>query len=233
MSIPFLQGLGLSALIAFLFYKSVYGILIGIVVVPFWVRLSIKEQENKRHANLLLEFKEYMMLIVASLQTGYSLERAIKQSEVELKKLYSNDSVLLPFVHIMNQKLAMNVQLEKAFLEFAQAINLEEAQSLAEIISFAKRSGGDYGKNIKETALKIEGNLAVRQEIETITTEKRLELKVMCVMPLGILAYITITSSSFIAPLYGNILGVSLMTVCLFVYGILIVLGRRIIEINV
>ena len=233
MSIPFLQGLGLSALIAFLFYKSVYGILIGIVVVPFWVRLSIKEQENKRHANLLLEFKEYMMLIVAGLQTGYSLERAIKQSEVELKKLYSNDSVLLPFVHIMNQKLAMNVQLEKAFLEFAQAINLEEAQSLAEIISFAKRSGGDYGKNIKETALKIEGNLAVRQEIETITTEKRLELKVMCVMPLGILAYITITSSSFIAPLYGNILGVSLMTVCLFVYGILIVLGRRIIEINV
>ena len=233
MSIPFLQGLGLSALIAFLFYKSVYGILIGIVVVPFWVRLSIKEQENKRHANLLLEFKEYMMLIVASLQTGYSLERAIKQSEVELKKLYSNDSVLLPFVHIMNQKLAMNVQLEKAFLEFAQAINLEEAQSLAEIISFAKRSGGDYGKNIKETALKIEGNLAVRQEIETITTEKRLELKVMCVMPIGILAYITITSSSFIAPLYGNILGVSLMTVCLFVYGILIVLGRRIIEINV
>lgn len=233
MSIPFLQGLGLSALIAFLFYKSVYGILIGIVVVPFWVRLSIKEQENKRHANLLLEFKEYMMLIVASLQTGYSLERAIKQSEVELKKLYSNDSVLLPLVHIMNQKLAMNVQLEKAFLEFAQAINLEEAQSLAEIISFAKRSGGDYGKNIKETALKIEGNLAVRQEIETITTEKRLELKVMCVMPLGILAYITITSSSFIAPLYGNILGVSLMTVCLFVYGILIVLGRRIIEINV
>ena len=233
MSIPFLQGLGLSALIAFLFYKSVYGILIGIVVVPFWVRLSIKEQENKRHANLLLEFKEYMMLIVASLQTGYSLERAIKQSEVELKKLYSKDSVLLPFVHIMNQKLAMNVQLEKAFLEFAQAINLEEAQSLAEIISFAKRSGGDYGKNIKETALKIEGNLAVRQEIETITTEKRLELKVMCVMPLGILAYITITSSSFIAPLYGNILGISLMTVCLFVYGILIVLGRRIIEINV
>ena len=233
MSIPCLQGLGLSALRAFLFYKSVYGILIGIVVVPFWVRLSIKEQENKRHANLLLEFKEYMMLIVASLQTGYSLERAIKQSEVELKKLYSKDSVLLPFVHIMNQKLAMNVQLEKAFLEFAQAINLEEAQSLAEIISFAKRSGGDYGKNIKETALKIEGNLAVRQEIETITTEKRLELKVMCVMPLGILAYITITSSSFIAPLYGNILGISLMTVCLFVYGILIVLGRRIIEINV
>ena len=228
-----IQGIALTIVIGFLFYKSLWGCMVGVMVIPFWVKSCKKEQEAKRRAKLLVEFKEYMMLIVAGLQAGYSLEKAIKQSEIELIKLYPKDSLLRGYVHVMNQKIAMNIQLEKAFLEFARDINIEEAISLAEIISFAKRSGGDYGKNIKETALKIEGNLAVRQEIETITTEKRLELKVMCVMPLGILAYITITSSSFIAPLYGNILGVSLMTVCLFVYGILIVLGRRIIEINV
>ena len=148
-------------------------------------------------------------------------------------KLYSKESLLLPYVHIMNQKLAMNIQLEKAFAEFAEAVEIEEAISLADIISFAKRSGGDYGKNIRETAMKIEDNLAIKQEIETITTEKRLELKVMCIMPMGILGYITLTSSSFIAPLYGNIVGVALMTACLIAYGFLIMLGRRIIEINV
>lgn len=231
--LPLLQGVGLTVGIAFLFYKSIYGLVVGGIVIPFWLKLSKKEQENKRKALLLMEFKEYMMLIVAGLQTGYSLERAVKQSEQELMKLYSKESLLLPYVHIMNQKLAMNIQLEKAFAEFAEAVEIEEAISLADIISFAKRSGGDYGKNIRETAMKIEDNLAIKQEIETITTEKRLELKVMCIMPMGILGYITLTSSSFIAPLYGNIVGVALMTACLIVYGFLIMLGRRIIEINV
>ena len=223
----------MSAAVAYLFYKSIWGMLVAVAVVPFWVKLCKKEEADKRRATMLLEFKEYMMLIVASLQTGYSLERAIKQSELELKKLYSTGSVLLPYVHVMNQKIAMNVQLEKAFMEFATAVDLEEAINLADIISFAKRSGGDYGKNIRETAIKIEENLAIKQEIETITTEKRLELKVMCVMPMGILAYITLTSHSFIAPLYGNAIGIILMTVCLVAYGFLIMLGRRIIEINV
>jgi len=81
--------------------------------------------------------------------------------------------------------------------------------------------------------LKIEENLAVKQEIETITTEKRLELKVMCVMPMGIIAYISLTSKGFIAPLYNNLTGVILMTVCLLIYGALIILGRKIINIRV
>lgn len=230
---PILQAVALTIVVAFLFYRSVFALALGVVIVPFWMKLYKKEQQENRTSKMLQEFKEYMMLIAQGLQAGYSLERAIAQSEKELFRLYPKDSVLLPHVHIMNQKISMNVQLEKAFLEFGNAVGLEEAMSLAEIISFAKRSGGDYGKNIRETALKIEENLAVKQDIETITTEKRLELKVMCVMPIGILAYITITSKSFIAPLYGNLLGVVVMSFCLIAYGLLIKVGKRIIDIKI
>ena len=223
----------MTCVITYLFYKSKLGLVIGFGVIPFWVYLCRKEAEAKRKSKLLLEFKEYMMLIVQGLQTGYSLERAIKQSEVELKRLYPNECLIFPYVHVMNQKISMNIQLEKAFMDFAEALNVEEAISLAEIISFAKRSGGDYGKNIRDTAMKIEDNLAVKQEIETVTTEKRLELKVMCVMPIGILAYITITSKEFIAPLYGNAMGVAIMTLCLVGYAIFILIGKRIIDIKV
>lgn len=229
----YLQGLAITGLIAFLFYRSFIGLLAGVVVIPFWVKLKKEEKMAETQARMAAEFKEYMMLIVAGLQTGYSLERAVKQSEEELKRIYPEGSVLNPYVHVMNQKLSMNVQLEKTFEEFARSIGIEEARSLSEIIGFAKRSGGDYGKHIRETALKIEDNLSIRQEIETITTEKRLELKVMCVMPMAILAYISLTSASFIAPLYGNIVGAVLMTVCLLAYGLFIIMGKRIIDIKV
>ncbi len=219
-------------IIAYLFYKSVWGLLVGMAVIPFWLKLQRTTRDEDKKSKIAMEFKEYMNLIVSGLQAGYSLERAILLSANELKQLYPK-AYLHPHIHVMNQKISMNMQLEKAFNEFAEAIDLEEAVSLADIISFAKRSGGDYGKHIRETALKIEENLSVKQEIETITTEKRLELKVMCVMPMGILAYISLTSRGFIAPLYGNVVGVILMTICLIIYGVLIVVGRKIIDIKV
>lgn len=227
------QGVLITIVIAYLFYKSVFGLVVGIVVIPFWMKLCKKKALADAKAKTAVEFKEYMMLIVAALQTGYSLEKALIQSEKELVHLYPKNSVIAHHVHVMNQKITMNVQVEKAFMEFAESIQLEEAESLAEIITFAKRSGGNYGKNIRDTAIKIEENLAVKEEIETITTEKRLELKVMCVMPMGILAYISLTSKGFIAPLYGNPLGIILMTICLVIYGALIVVGGRIIDIKV
>ena len=187
--VPIIQGAALTAVVAFLFYRSVLGIAVGVLIIPFWLKLKGDEKKAMQQAKIAAEFKEYMMLIVTGLQAGYSLERAIRQSEEELKKIFPKDSVIGPHIHIMNQKIGMNVQLERAFDEFARSLKLEEAVSLAEIISFAKRSGGDYGKHIRDTALKIEDNLSIRQEIETITTEKRLELKVMCVMPMAILAY--------------------------------------------
>ncbi len=230
---PFLQGFLLTVVIAFLFYRHIAGLLAGILVIPFWLKLKNEEKQAEILAKKSMEFKEYMMLIVAGLQTGYSLERAVKQAEDELKKLFPEGSVILPYIRIMNQKISMNIQLEQAFDEFAKAIGLEEAVSLSEIIGFAKRSGGDYSKHIRDTALKIEENLSIKQEIETITTEKRLELKVMCVMPMGILAYISLTSKSFIAPLYGNLVGAEVMTVCLIGYGCFMMLGRKIIDIKV
>lgn len=227
------QAMLLTVVIAFLFYRSILGVFCGILIIPFWTKLMNQQKKASYHSRLLLEFKEYMLLIVSGLSAGYSLERAIKQSESELVKLYPKNSLLLPHVHVMNQKINMNVQLERAFLEFAKNTGLEEAESLADIISFAKRSGGDYGKHIKDTAVKIEESIQVKQEIETITTEKRLELKVMSVMPLLILSYITLTSGSFIAPLYENAIGVAIMTACLISYGLLIMLGRKIIDIKV
>ena len=230
--IGLLQAFALTILVALLFYKSLMGILAGVVIVPFWYSRYMQEQARRGQVRLENEFKEYMMLISSSLQAGYSLERAIKNSQGELAKLFA-DSRLLPHVATLNKRIDLNTQVEQAFEMFANEVNIEEAVSLSEILSYSKRSGGDYSKHIKNTARKIDEKLAVKQEIETITTEKRLELKVMCAMPLGILAYVSLTSGDFIAPLYGNLVGAAVMTVLLLIYGVMIELGQSIININV
>lgn len=200
---------------------------------PVWLIRYRNEQKEKYRVAINKEFKEYMLLISGSLQAGYSVEKAFLESEKEFKKLFPNKNVMEKMIHKLNGKIAVNIPTEKAFEEFAFEVGIDDAISLAEIMSFAKRGGGDYGKHIRNTASKIEEKLACQQEIDTMTSEKQLELKVMSCMPLGILAYISITSPNFIEPLYGNLMGVGIMSACLLVYGVLVIVGGKLVQINV
>ena len=221
------QAVGLTVIVSFLFYRSIYGMIWAIGIVPFWLRIYRSNQKQKEAAEKNVEFKEFMLLVSTSIQAGYSVERALLVAEKELRQLIGAKSVLGKHIHYMNQRIGMNIPLEKAFLEFAEQIDVEDAKNLADILQFAKRSGGDYGRHIKNTAIKIEDKLLVAQEIDTMTSEKRLEFRIMSIMPLGILAYISIASYSFVAPLYHNALGVIIMSICLVIYGLMILLGRR------
>lgn len=227
------QGLIISSVVAFLFYRSALGMLCSIGVVPFWLHRYRENRHNRLVNKKNVEFKELMQLVAASLQAGYSIERAFKQAEKEMYNLFSDDFVLKSSLHRLNGKVAVNIPVEQAFVEFAEEIDMEEAVTLADILSFAKRSGGDYGKHIRSASLKIEDKLAVELEIGTLTAEKRLELNVMTVMPLVILAYISVSSAEFIAPLYGSLTGIVVMTICLFVYAVMILLGEKIVNIQV
>ena len=232
-AVGILQGLLITAVISLLFFRSIYGAVSGVLILPFWLRQYRNELHQKRRADMENEFKEYTMMIASLLDAGYSLERALRQSEVELVKLFGGGSVMAGFVHEMNQKIAMNVQVERAFEEMAERLELQEAVNLSDILVFSKRSGGDYGRYIKDTAYKIEDKIMVQQEINTMTVEKRFEYRIMSVMPIGILAYVSLTSKEFIDPLYSTIAGRIVMSVSLVLYGILLVAGKKIVEIEI
>ena len=50
---------------------------------------------------------------------------------------------------------------------------------------------------------------------------------------MGIIFYLKLTSPGFLDMLYGNILGVAVMSVCLGIYGIAYWLGMKIVDIEV
>ena len=61
-------------------------------------------------------------------------------------------------------------------------------------------------------------NIQVENEIAVMLQGKKMEQKVMTIMPLVILIYVDISASEMIASLYTTILGRIVMTICLVVY---------------
>lgn len=222
-----------TALTAWLCYDAVWGMLWGIVLYPLCRRSYIKKQRQVREYQMAEEFKELLLVLSTYLRAGYSLENAFLQAREELYQLAGKESLLLPAVGAMNQKVQVNVPVEQACMELAGEMQLEEGFEFAEILLFAKRLGGNYNKNIQRTAAKLQEKMEIYQEIETMTAEKHLEMKVMIAMPVLILVYIKMSSGDFLESLYHNAAGIGIMTGCLLLYLLMIYLGKRIIQITV
>ena len=62
---------------------------------------------------------------------------------------------------------------------------------------------------------------------------KRMEQKIMTVVPLGIICFVKVTSPGFLDVLYGNPVGMAIMTVCMASYFAAVKMGERILSIEV
>lgn len=192
-----------------------------------------EKQRQEQEKRFIAEYKELLKNLISGLEAGYSVENAFAEAERQHQQLFMEESVLLPELHAINIATALRTPVEKAFEEFANRHPYEEVLSFAEIFSFGKRLGGNYVENLRTTARKLEEKVELKQEIAATFAEKRLELSVMSVMPLGIVVYMKLGSPEFLAPLYHNLLGVAVMSGCIAVYLLAMWLGKRIVDIEI
>lgn len=228
-----LAGGAMAAVIAWLFYRSAWGMLLLPVTFLCCRRSFRKEQIRKRKEQLLYEFKDAMQAVSGALLAGYSMENAWREAEKEAGKMHGEESFMCRELHQMNQAVAMNEPLERVLAEFAVRSGCEEIESFSEIFSFAKRSGGDFAGIIRTTVQKLAGRIEVEREIATVLAGKRLEGRIMNGMPVVILAYLTLTSGDFLEVLYGNLFGVFIMSGALALYVWALRLSAHILDIQV
>lgn len=225
-------GVGVTVVMAWAFYDDVRALLMGMIIIPACCKYYEKYQQEKEKRRRLLHLREMLLSISSYMQAGASIENAFVDAEMELRNLWNEDSMVQAALHRMNEKIKINISVEQAFYELSKEIELEEAKEFSDILLFAKRLGGNYIRNIQNASEKIQDKIEVNQEIETILAEKRLELRVMVVMPMVILFYVKATSYNFIAGMYHTSLGVGIMTICLVVYVAMILWGKRMLAIR-
>ena len=229
----FLQGLAVILTISYLFYGNLlYAILISpylIWYIKSWETHTIKKRKEK----FRLQFKEAIQTLAAGLNVGYSVENAMNEAVKELKKVYKKDDILVKELSYMIRQLQMNVSAENALKEFSMRMEDEDVQTFVSAFAMAKRSGGDSMEIIRNVVRQMGEKIDVEREVQTLMAGKRLELRVMTIIPLGMIAYLKIGFPEFLDILYGNVVGVIIMSICLAIYAISYAVGKRMVEIEV
>jgi len=232
-----ISGLGLTIGISWLFYDSFWGSIGAVIVIPILYCMRLNKRRKERQRKLSTEFKEYIYLVGSALFAGYSIERAFLDALQEFKKTKSKEemskSVLYPMLIGMEQRLSIKEPIETILQDFARESRLEDIWNFAEIFCYAKRSGGDFIHIIQTTIDKIGDKMEIMDEIEIVLAQKMLEQKIMSMVPIGILVFFRLTSPEFMEILYGNPLGICVMSIGLVVYGFAFWLGQKLVDIKV
>ena len=228
-----LETIGITGVVAFCFYNSLIALALW-PVVAFWY---LREKEGvllaKRKAALKGQFKDAVQAIAAALAAGYSVENAVREAGKDLRLLYEERTDMVQELAAMERRMDSNQTLEAAVQDFAERSGLPEAETFAEIFAVGKRSGGDLIGILEDTARTIAQTVETERAIDAALASRRYEQKIMNLIPFVIVMYLRMGCPGFMEPVYGNVVGVCVMTGCLGLYLAAWYLGKRMLEIEV
>lgn len=222
----------LSSVAAWILYKSILGLIVILIIYPFYRSIYRKKCIKMQQNVLIVQFKDMILSVSAAMLSGYAIENAWREAEKEICELYGESSYMAMELKNMNTAIRMNQPVEQLLYEFALRSRCEDIMNFSEVFRFAKRSGGNFGKILYGVAMRISEKQEIEQEIQTVIAGKRMEQTVMNVIPIGILGYLNVTSSEFMQPLYGNLFGVVVMTGAFLTYLGAVLLSRKMMEIK-
>ncbi len=223
----------LIMVIAYLFYRSLYAVLILSPLMISVYRLEQGRKKRVRRQCLEQQFKDALQAMTAALQAGYSVENAIRETLGDMIQMYGQDGLITREFSRIVKGVRNNRTPEELMEEFALRSGSEDITEFGELFGIAKRTGGNLTEILKSCGDTICDKLDTKKEIETVMAAKRLEGRLMDVIPCAIILYIDVTSPGFFKCLYHNPPGILVMTICLAVYLTAVLLSEKIMSVEV
>lgn len=226
-------GAGFTMITAYLFYENLLALILLSPLGILCAKRQLSAIRQRKVYELRTQFKDAMMAVSFSLNVGYSLENSFSEALHELRTLYSSDSMIVKEFSIIVNRIGRNEKLENVLYDFAQKSEIDDIRYFAEVFKYARTSGGDMISIIKNTVRTISEKIETENEIQVVISAKKMEQKIMSVVPFIIIGYLKLTSADFIAKLYNNIAGVLVMSVCLILYIAAVGLSKKIVDISI
>lgn len=176
-------------------------------------------------------FKDWLFYLKGGLSAGQSIERAIiKNKDSFLGSIRINH----PFrrgVEQIYRGLELHIPLEECIRKMSVETGVEAMEDFVIVFQIAKKQGGRMTSILEKTIQQIYDKIDLRQEIYAMIAAKKMEQRIMCIMPFVILFFVGMASGGYFQPLYHNLQGRCIMTICMFVYLFGVWWGERLTEV--
>ena len=117
--------------------------------------------------------------------------------------------------------------------DFDERADLEDVSLFVQVYRACRETGGDLISAMSEASDILGDKIKIENEIRMITSQKKTEGMIISAMPVIIILFLRIIAPDYIEVLYGNMMGIALMTGALAASGYAFWLIRKITDIRV
>lgn len=186
-------------LLLFLFLSAWLGAALGFVaaVVPTTAALGIGlNQAKARRINKLVEqLPDALELMARGLRVGHPIGATVADAARKMPEPIASE-----FRGLADQ-IAYGDELTDAFSDLGARVDQEDFRFLAAAVSIQAGSGGNLGRILRTLSKVIRGRFTLNKKIRAISSEGRLSMQILSVLPFVLIGVVTMTSPSF----YGDV----------------------------
>lgn len=225
-------GMVMGALDYF-FYREAKMLLPLLLVGAVFFWLELQDGLYRKREQIREQFAELLQLTTTFQRAGYSVENAFMDSYGDMEKLYGGKSVICKVLLRFAAGRRNHCSFGELWHQTGEELAVTEIRDFAEIYELAYHHSGNLTEVMEETSVMIAERTALQKEIHLSMAARKMELRIMTVMPFMILLYIEWTSSGYFDMLYHTPEGKTVMSFVLLLYLTGYVWAYRISRMNV
>ena len=230
--IAYAIGFALGVVVVFVFFRSlIFSILAGVLCAIKAPAVYNDYKKKTRLKNLRLQFKDLLESLTASYSAGKNTPNAFVDALNDMISIYGEDSDIVNELRIICAGLTNNFNIEQLLLDFAARSELDDVMSFANVFEVCNRQGSDLKRIVSDTRDIINDKIEIEMEIETMLSGNKNELNIMMVMPLVIILSLSTMGTATIVT--NTPINVIIKLICLGIFGLAYLLGRKIVDIKV
>lgn len=228
-------GIGgiVMGLLSYVFYHSLWFVFpLSLGLIPY-IRILKRSLMRKKREQFRLQLRDFLQLLSGNLQAGDSMENGMEHTLPELAEQWGKKSFIYRDVESMVRQIRLSHQTVRILSRWGELRQDKELQVFLQVFLYGKQAGSDLCQVIKKTTDSISRRIETKQEIDTMMASQRYEQGIMSAMPMLLLLYVGLTNPDYLTVLYRNPGGIIFMSVCLGLYGGCVLLGLKILRIEV
>lgn len=220
--------------VSYIFYRNVLiSILLSITAIAY-PGIKTREIIKKRKYELNMQFKDMLYSLASSLTAGKSMEMAFRDCLRDLEIIYPDpDAFVIREVGYIIRKIELNETLESALFDFASRAHTEDVENFADVVHICKRTGGNLIEVIKNTSVIINDKIEIRQEIDTMLAQRKLEHRILNVLPIVLVLILSLTAKDYMEPVFNTTGGKMVMLLATAMLAGAYFISRGIMDIRV
>ncbi|MBN2793967.1 MAG: type II secretion system F family protein [Clostridia bacterium] len=225
----------LTFIFSWIFFRSIASAIIITLISTLYPYYFVYAKKRKLKLLLNYQLRDALNALLASLKAGSSLSNALIRTYDDLEKIFQNekDKPIVDEFRIIAYELDLMLPVEEVLINFTNRNNIEDISDFVNVTLMTKNQGGNLNEIIQRVTEIISDRIQIEQEIHTLVAGKKMEAKVLTILPVLLVIILSLISPDYMSPLYETLLGRILM---LFATVLLIAnyfVGKKIIEIEV